>query len=299
MITLLKREETIKCRNFCEEFVKIYKSVRDFGTSGLREIKDQIADCTAGKLGEKAFQVMMIDYHNMEIGLDFVPDKGDAVTDEGKDILTVDGVTPKYKFDIKAIKMFSHWFLYEATKLAMIESDVFIVVKTGIPKDFEESLFIPDPLKCVYCGYFLKEDLFDLNGRPKYHFMPGELLPDPRRNGRFLNVRLKAENIGLPILTAKDNVLDLIELLRVPGDFQTEREVDIIKGTRNLKIVNKAEIGIAYADDKIYCGTCKKYKWKVLTRWCVETDDPIGDRWGFGCGDHINKYKKDLPSGLF
>lgn len=50
---------------------------------------------------------------------------------------------------------------------------------------------------------------------------------------------------------------------------------------------------------KCACNTCKKYFWMGLAKWCAENDKAIGSRWSVGCPDYIDKYEKNLPSGLF
>jgi hypothetical protein len=178
-ITLTK-EEIQKCKSFAEKFasVKAEKSGLDFGsiTHMSRDLIDKTADTMTGKLTEVAFS-RFCKLKGFEIEIDFDIYEGRLNIDNGQDIVSFQGKKNNIKCDIKGAKHIAQWLLVEQHKIneKLIYSDLYIFVKLTLPQGVEKnlSLFDQNKIESEIAGYAFKEDFFDSENTPWFHYKEG------------------------------------------------------------------------------------------------------------------------------
>jgi hypothetical protein len=149
-----------QAENFAIEFSNADKSSGNFGSKKIRNKQKIIDDVFEGKLGEFAFQEMCREY-GIEITLDNKVVKGKRNNDEGQDIILINGIPPKKKYDIKTTKEWSKWFIIESHKASeeIIKPDMYIMVKVDL-----------DSYYSSYVGLIHFNDLFDEDKKPWFDF---------------------------------------------------------------------------------------------------------------------------------
>ena len=173
----LNKEDIQKCRSFAEKFASFEaeKSDLDFGsiTNMSRDLIDKTADIMTGKLAEVAFN-KFCELSEFKIGIDFDIYKGRLNIDNGQDITSFQGKANKIKCDIKGTKHFAQWLLVEEHKIneELIFSDIYIFVKLILPQGVEKNLnlFNKKKIDSSIVGYAFKEDFFDRNNKPWFHY---------------------------------------------------------------------------------------------------------------------------------
>ena len=177
---MLTKKEIQKCKSFAEKFAnaKAKKSGLDFGsiTHMSRDLVDKTADTMTGKLTEVAFS-RFCKLKGFEIEIDFDIYEGRLNIDNGQDIVSFQGKKNNIKCDIKGAKNIAQWLLVEQHKIneKLIYSDLYIFVKLTLPQGVEKNLnlFDQNKIESEIIGYAFKEDFFDSENTPWFHYKEG------------------------------------------------------------------------------------------------------------------------------
>jgi hypothetical protein len=178
---VLSQNEIQKCKSFAEKFAsaKAEKSGLDFGsiTHMSRDLVDKTADTMTGKLTEVAFS-RFCKLKGFEIEIDFDIYEGRLNIDNGQDIVSFQGKKNNIKCDIKGAKHIAQWLLVEQHKIneKLIYSDLYIFVKLTLPQGVEKNLnlFNQNKIESEIVGYAFKEDFFDSENTPWFHYKEGQ-----------------------------------------------------------------------------------------------------------------------------
>lgn len=270
-ITLTKNEIQ-KCISFAEEFAsnKAEKSSNDFGSTNIRtrDLTDKTADTITGKLAEFAF-MKFCQINDIKIEIDFDISDGRLNIDNGQDIVSFQGKENNIKCDIKGAKHFAQWLMVESHKLDedLIIADIYIFVKLNLPKGVEQDLelFNESQIDAEIVGYAFKEDFFDSEGNPWFHYKAGNsplrmkyvkkivnesknnldnsdelkksdlvenyrrLIKNNKDNDIFLKMTQKAaHNFGLPVDYLRSSDIQLKKLFTLLSDQKLPKKIETI-----------------------------------------------------------------------
>lgn len=144
----IENDEYNKCADFAEEFIKRGKSkYKKIKRNNQYNNRIDFEDCLIGKLGEIIFQKLLREKYNIEIELDF---EFHNRTDDGQDILKINGEVPTIKYDIKTVRHYQKWILVSEGK-----SDFFICMKIDRDHEF-----------CDFIGCLDMLNFYDSKGKP-------------------------------------------------------------------------------------------------------------------------------------
>lgn len=175
---------------FGKEIVaKKAQSTRDFGSSKMRGVADNIVDIVEGKLAEVGFAKFYHEKTGNTVELDFKIYLDQLTIDYGNDLDKIFvGASPhlvKCKIDIKATRSFSKWLLVESHKFW---ADAFVLCKINVPSDSEENIekflaFINERgVEVNVAGFAYHFDLIDnISKEPFIAFNQNEQMFRPER----------------------------------------------------------------------------------------------------------------------